>query len=471
MLLGRRALRIVLGPPKQMMSSVTKNPKQEYVKKMYRITRNNRLYPMPPSHIEESPYIESQRSNNPLSRVYVWGLSSYGALGIPEYLMPMKNSLTRYKKTGYFKPVLSRHHPVRCSRAESLLVVDVSAGFGFTLFVTKDKEKQVLGTGLNKDGQIGHHLNKEGKAMEVLVQPTRLELPHDAKISRVSCGRAHSLILSRDGTVFSLGNNAYGQCGRPIILEEDYSANKGIHALRRETSFGGDVIRHIYTGQDHSLFLSEEGRLYSCGWSADGQTGLEHYNNQESVALVQGDIKGERIVKVACAADCVLALNDRGEVFGWGNGEYGQFHSVTEEQQLNRPTSLPICNQLGRIVDIASGGSTCYILNDQNELYTWGFGILGSQGNTEYSTKPLKLSPCLFGRSEWEPDITPARVFCGIGTNAVVNSRGDLYVWGKNRNGCLGIGSKEDAFKPTQVYLEKELKDLSLGVDHSVALC
>ena len=62
------------------------------------------------------------------------------------------------------------------------------------------------------------------------------------------------------------------------------------------------------------------------------------------------------MVKVASAGDCVLALcrccsfscsfscstcfYSEGEVFGWGNSEYGQFYLVTEEQQLSRYCSF-----------------------------------------------------------------------------------------------------------------------------------
>ena len=68
------------------------------------------------------------------------------------------------------------------------------------------------------------------------------------------------------------------------------------------------------------------------------------------------------MVKVTCAADCALALNSRGEVFGWGNSEYGQFSMVTEDQQLHTPTHLHLGLGEEKVVDIASGGTTCTIL-------------------------------------------------------------------------------------------------------------
>lgn len=60
-----------------------------------------------------------------------------------------------------------------------------------------------------------------------------------------------------------------------------------------------------------SLFITQAGKVYSCGWGADGQTGLGHYNNESEPTVIEGDIKGEKIVKVVSSADCVLALNGK----------------------------------------------------------------------------------------------------------------------------------------------------------------
>lgn len=59
------------------------------------------------------------------------------------------------------------------------------------------------------------------------------------------------------------------------------------------------------------LFLTENGEVYACGWGADGQTGLGHYNNESSPKQVQGDIEGEKIIKISSRSDCVLAINGK----------------------------------------------------------------------------------------------------------------------------------------------------------------
>ena len=147
-----------------------------------------------------------------------------------------------------------------------------------------------------------------------------------------------------------------GQCGRPIVDREDPAAPRPVHRLDVEGVAG------VVAGQDHSFFLIQNGSLFSCGWAADGQTGQGHYKSSGDPKLIRGDLEGEEVVKVTCAADCALALNSRGEVFGWGNSEYGQFSMVTEDQQLHTPTHLHLGLGEEKVVDIASGGTTCTIL-------------------------------------------------------------------------------------------------------------
>lgn len=60
-----------------------------------------------------------------------------------------------------------------------------------------------------------------------------------------------------------------------------------------------------------SLLITEDGYVYSAGWGADGQTGLGHCKNTDVFTKVIGDIQGEKITKVSCSGDCVLAINGK----------------------------------------------------------------------------------------------------------------------------------------------------------------
>lgn len=56
---------------------------------------------------------------------------------------------------------------------------------------------------------------------------------------------------------------------------------------------------------------------------------------------------------------------DKGKVFGWGNSEYGQLLVRGENQQVNIATEISSLKQFGHIIDIASGGCFCMVLNSK----------------------------------------------------------------------------------------------------------
>ena len=67
--------------------------------------------------------------------------------------------------------------------------------------------------------------------------------------------------------------------------------------------------RTVYSESLLSMFVTECGRVYCCGWGADGQLGGGSFDSHWQPQQALGDLQGERIVKVACSADCVLAVS------------------------------------------------------------------------------------------------------------------------------------------------------------------
>jgi hypothetical protein len=57
-----------------------------------------------------------------------------------------------------------------------------------------------------------------------------------------------------------------------------------------------------------------------------------------------------------------MTISDKGEVFGWGNSEYSQLLQE-EVQQINTPRYLGKLEGLGKITDVAAGGSFCIAAN------------------------------------------------------------------------------------------------------------
>ncbi|XP_063235574.1 RCC1-like G exchanging factor-like protein [Bacillus rossius redtenbacheri] len=422
--------------------------RRNYVKRKYPVNREKE---------KTLPIFQYPLNTDWDKRVYAWGLCEHGALG---------NQRQRGKK----KYLRYYQRPQRLYFGEQYRVNDVTCGYGFTVFSVKSSDRhKVFGTGLNADSQIGYHAPRKDNPLGMIVYPAPIELPFrhpsTAEVLQVSAGRAHLLILTNEG-VFTLGNNAYGQCGRRIVQDEDYS---GSHMVHRVSDVDGSPVKQVACGQDHSMFVSESGQVYSCGWGADGQTGLGCYNNEWKPSRVSGDIQGEKVVKLSCASDCVLALSDQGVVFGWGNSEYGQLdHSQT---QVNVPREVLHCRGLGRIVDVASGGTSCMVLNEDGKVFVWGYGILGKGPNVDRLLQLSEIPPTLFGWNEFQPNSKVISVNAGISHQAAVTNCGDLFMWGLNRGGCLGLGHVKNQFFPLRVSVSASVIKVSLGVDHTMALC
>ncbi|KAF5278982.1 hypothetical protein FQA39_LY05660 [Lamprigera yunnana] len=422
-----------------------------YSKKgLYRIFNNNvrkfsvkRKYPIDREAEKNLPVFEYSISKATYNRIFVWGCTQTGALGI------------RFKKDELERKISIRH-PKRLTFAEQHEVTTIGCGYGFTVFGVKSTSNvKLFGTGLNTDSQLGYHEVTRGKPLEMVFVPQPIILPYKntekAKIKKVRGGRAHLVVLTNEG-LYLLGNNSYGQCGRPVIQDENYSKN-------------------IACGQDHTVVLTEDGAVYSCGWGADGQTGLGHYNSESHFTKLQGDISSEKIVKISTNADFVLALNEKGDVFGWGNTEYSQIPTDDGSQQICQPTRIKMCDKLGKIRDVATGGTFCMVLNENGHVFVWGFGLLGVGPSVQSSKAPLQIPSVLFGVNDFQPDTVVKSIHCGMSHLCAITNYGDLYMWGRNKHDCLGLGDEKDQYFPLRASLGGLVVDLACGVDHSVALC
>lgn len=83
-------------------------------------------------------------------------------------------------------------------------------------------------------------------------------------MSKVACGKFHSLFLTATGRVFAVGFNKYGQLG--------VSNSMYMHAEEPiEVFTDGLRIKDISTGQHHNLLLAEDGQLFGFGARLHGQ--------------------------------------------------------------------------------------------------------------------------------------------------------------------------------------------------------
>ncbi len=137
----------------------------------------------------------------------------------------------------------------------------------------------------------------------------------------LAAGETHSLVVKRDGTVWSWGQNQSGQRGNSLT-------NTG-RATPAAVSGLEHVIR-IAAGRNHSLALKSDGTVWSWGENSDLQ--LSTGPPYRSAIPIQ--ISGlTNIINMAAGADQTFTVAADGSLFGWGRNGFGQLGSQDIDYQ------------------------------------------------------------------------------------------------------------------------------------------
>ena len=101
----------------------------------------------------------------------------------------------------------------------------------------------------------------QGAAVMVAAEGEAAKLRAE-KLCAVAAGRAHTLLLTTSGRVFSCGGHESGQIGRPSYH----------HSFPVMVNIAEDVVAFA-AGAAHSAFITRGGRVFTCGSNEFGQLG------------------------------------------------------------------------------------------------------------------------------------------------------------------------------------------------------
>jgi alpha-tubulin suppressor-like RCC1 family protein len=308
---------------------------------------------------------------------------------------------------------------------------------GYTFALTESGE--VYAWGINTDGQLGLG-DTEDRLM-----PTKV--PDLTKVKAIAVGGcSHVLVLTESGEVYAWGWNGAGQLG--LGDKEDRLTPTKVPGLAR--------VKAIAAGGCHSLALTESGEVYSWGFNGTGELGLGDWENRLTPTKVPGL---EGVKAIACGYIHSLALTASGKVYRWG---LHCFHS--DEAILNRPSKVP---ELDGIVAVIGGGWCSFALTESGDVYAWGdnkYWQLGL-GDTECRLVPTKV-PGLAGVKA----IAGGSFRGGPHHYLALTQSGEVYAWGCNDKGQLGLGDTQWRTKPTKVPGLSAVKASAAGWKHSLAL-
>jgi len=168
---------------------------------------------------------------------------------------------------------------------------------------------------------------------------------------------------------------------------------------------------------------------------------------------------------------CALTSESEGNLYCWGYNGYGQL-GVGDTSSRSKATNVPGFGLLS-VKDVfvgghSSGGFSCAIVGDSREVYCWGYNGYGQLGvgDKVKKTVPQKVA----GLS----DVNSLELsHSDYGTScAIVGDSREVYCWGYNGYGQLGVGDKVAKTVPQKIEgINNVLKLNSIGSGTTTSYC
>ena len=196
----------------------------------------------------------------------------------------------------------------------------ILAGWIHSLF--QNDKGEIFACGYNQQGEcgLGHFDSPRITPSFVLNTPPNID--------QFSCGSNHSLFLDSDGTVYSVGDNEFGQLG--------LGHNTNQNVLNKIPNIPIQTISSVLG----SCFLIDfEGNLWSFGYNEDGQLGHGDKTNINAPKIINTFKDIQKISYGSCGLH-FFAKNSQNQIFAIGNNDYGQlgtgdFESVSIPKEIN----------------------------------------------------------------------------------------------------------------------------------------
>lgn len=260
-------------------------------------------------------------------------------------------------------------------------VTEVAAGDYTSFAVKNDGSLWVWGS--NQYGARGD--GSSGDALTVPVQvplPGRITTPSRHGKHAVAVGTGIYAAIDTDGQVWTWGVNWNGRLG-------DGTSNARSTPARVKKSASPDDylngIVSIAAGGGTIAALDADGYIWTWGAGANGALGNGLTNDSSYPVQVLGAGSNNTanplagITQVACGSSgFCIALARYGTVFGWGSNTFSQL-GVAAGGALSIATPIGIASG-GQIDAIAAGSAFCIAHSQDGNVYGWGYNGRGQLG-------------------------------------------------------------------------------------------
>jgi alpha-tubulin suppressor-like RCC1 family protein len=322
-----------------------------------------------------------------------------------------------------------------------------------------------------------------GTAYTAISTPMQVTSTYSTSFSHVAAGQSHSLAISSTGRLYAWGLNTSGQLGVRDTINRSFL-----------TGVNNDSWTIISSGGASSYGIKNNNTLWAWGLGTSGQLGYGTAANRSSpIQIGTGSW-----FAISSGVNAAAAINDISQIFEWGINTGGARGDGTTTSR-----SSPVLVRLGSLVPLSTGqvlgmgtANTSYIKYGSNynySLFNTGNGALGAIGdNTTISkSSPVQLGTgfldhwyaiaaiqgtgglgiknngtlWVWGGNAGQNNAVRYSSPVQIGTNSnwsivssgsgdtfgAINTAGQLFAWGLNNYGQLGLGDTISRSSPVQI--------------------
>ena len=387
-------------------------------------------------------------------RLYSWGCGSKGQLGAVS--LPQRSTLARSIENRSWTPS-SAQPPVR----SKLLAASPPT-------YTEVLEESQLHEGRNGGGGGGNGMMQRGSLDAPT--PKEIEITGVREVTMIAAASEHALCVDGTGAVWGWGSGKNGELG---------SGHVGLSGTPKVLkTLSAKKIVCIAAGGRHCGAVATSGELYTWGDGRSGQLGHGDTASRQT-PLAVASLHGRHLSSVACGLEHTIVVSAGGGAFAFGSARHGRLGIGDAAQQVphGRQAKPKLIGskgseQLSKILTLACGDAhTLLLTNDGNgingKLLSCGHGAKGALGLGHpmdgWTPQPVQ---CLDG-------VALKQLAAGSDFSLVLGSKGDVYAFGGNAYGQLGLGHNEAPVLLPQLIgslTSHTIVAIAAGTSHALAL-
>ncbi|KAM6439616.1 X-linked retinitis pigmentosa GTPase regulator [Rhynochetos jubatus] len=227
--------------------------------------------------------------------------------------------------------------------------------------------------------------------------------------------------------------------------------------------FKNDKPVLISCGDEHTAIVTGNGKLYMFGSNNWGQLGLGSKNTVSKPTCVKA-LKPEKTKLAVCGRNHTLVYTEKGNVYAAGGNSEGQLGLGDTEERTTFHLISFFTNQ-HKIKQLAAGSYTSAAVTEDGQLFVWGDN---SEGQIGLANKACVNIPC-----QVDVGKPVSSVSCGYYHSALITGDGELYTFGEPENGKLGLlpeQLKNNRVPQPVLGIMEKVNKVACGGEHTVVL-